>query len=59
MIEVDTMIKHPEIFNARKLAIALASGPFALLLLVAGIDFAGSHFAERSVPGSPTLGANK
>ncbi|MBW4553505.1 MAG: hypothetical protein KME35_20685 [Aphanocapsa sp. GSE-SYN-MK-11-07L] len=49
------MIKHPEIFDARKLAIALASGPFVLLLLVTGIDLAGSHFAEQPAPGSPTV----
>ncbi len=48
------MIKHPEIFNARKLAIALASGPFALLLLIASIDFAGSHFTEQPATSSST-----
>jgi hypothetical protein len=49
------MIKHPEFFNARKLAIALASGPFALLLLITGIDFAGGYLnASQSTTSSPT-----
>ena len=36
------MIEHPDFFNVRKTAIALAVGPFAFLLLLVGIDFS-SH----------------
>lgn len=36
------MIEHPDFFNVRKTAIALAVGPFAFLLLLIGIDLS-SH----------------
>jgi len=36
------MIEHPDFFNVRKTAIALAIGPFAFLLLLVGINFS-SH----------------
>ena len=33
------MIDHPDFFNVRKTAIALAIGPLAFLLLLVGVDF--------------------
>lgn len=46
------MLEHPDFFNVRKTAIALAVGPFAFLLLLVGIDFSSHQWqiwqAERS-----------
>ncbi|MGL5923903.1 hypothetical protein [Chroococcidiopsis sp.] len=46
------MIEHPDFFNVRKTAIALAVGPLAFLLLLVGIDFSSHQWqvwqADRS-----------
>jgi hypothetical protein len=46
------MIDHPDFFNVRKTAIALAIGPLAFLLLLVGIDFSSHQWqvwqADRS-----------
>lgn len=38
------MIEHPDFFNVRKTAIALAVGPLAFLLLLIGIDFSSQQW---------------
>ncbi|MCX7593632.1 MAG: hypothetical protein N2235_07710 [Fischerella sp.] len=42
-----TMLKYPEFFDLRKLAITLAVGPFAFLMLVILIDLSAHLFVTQ------------
>lgn len=41
------MLEHPDFFNMRKTAIALAGGPLALLLVIVVVDFSWNQFKLR------------
>ncbi len=41
------MLKYPELFDVRKLAITLAVGPFAFLLLVIVADLSARMFVTQ------------